>query len=153
MEEFSILNLRESIKSTGHNIRYFDDDFYIYDIFYHEVIAYPFKMDVYSCWICLEGEAHGIIDLIPYRLQRHSMVVNVPGELLEQYSVSKDFHAVGIVMSHKFMTNLGLPYSFKIDKMVRDSPMLRLTSNQFEAMMSYCSMVKKTVRDKTSIPN
>lgn len=148
MKEFSILNLRESIKNTGYNIRYFGNDFYVYDIYYHSLITYPFKIPFYSCWICLSGEADGIIDLIPYHLQRYSMAVNVPEQLLEQHTVSKDFHAVGIIMSHKFMTELGLPYSFKIDRMVRDNPIIELIPNQFDAMLSYCSMVKKLLEIK-----
>lgn len=150
MEDFSTLDLGESIGRTGSNIRSFGNDFYVYDIFFHRFITYPFKMDFYSCWICVEGEAYGVIDLMPYHLKRYSMAVNVPEQLLEQHSVSKDFYAVGIVMSRKFMTELGLPYSFKIDKMVRDNPVVELMPNQFDAMMSYCLMTKKLLETKRS---
>ena len=71
------------------------------------------------------------------------MVVNVPGQLLEQHSMSHDFKGTYIAMSREFIKGLGLPYNFQLDRVLRDSPEVDLHPKQLEALLTYCTMVRR----------
>ncbi|MGM9804009.1 MAG: helix-turn-helix domain-containing protein [Muribaculaceae bacterium] len=70
------------------------------------------------------------------------MVVHIPGQLIEQQYISPNFDAVFVSMTSAFVKSMGLPYSFQLDRMVRDNPVLSLMPGQFEAMTTYCKMAK-----------
>lgn len=148
MKTIEYLNLRRNIEINHKEVRNVGDDFYIYNVSYRSPIGYPFKIDEYGCCICLEGEAKGCIDLIPCSLKPSMMAINVPGQLLEQHSISNNFRGIGITMSQSFIKGLGFPYNFQLDRMLRESPILKLQPSQLEAILTYCSMVNKLLEVK-----
>ncbi|MGN0281624.1 MAG: helix-turn-helix domain-containing protein [Prevotella sp.] len=143
MNHLEHLDLLGSIEALHGERRALGDDFYIYEVTYSQQRGYPFRMDGYGCCICLEGGAEGNIDLMPCRLQPQQMAVNVPGQLLEQHSMSRDFRGIGIAMSNSFVQSLGLPYNFRLDLLLRDCPVLQLLPQQLDAMLIYCKMVHR----------
>lgn len=137
------INLKDYIEATHKEARTADGDFYIYEIVYQPQRNYPFKINEYACCICLEGEAKGCIDLMPCCLTPSTMAVNVPGQLLEQHSMSNNFKGIGIVMSQEFIKRLGLPYNFQLDKVLRKSPIIELQPSLLDALLMYYSMVHR----------
>lgn len=51
-------------------------------------------------------------------------------------------------MSNDFINSLGLPYNFQTYMLLQDNPVLDLQSGQLEAMISYCTMVRKVIENK-----
>lgn len=143
MRAIEQINLKEQIEASHDEARTSGTDFCIYEVTHRPQKSYPFKIDGYGCCICLEGTAEGCIDLMPCLLKPSAMAVNVPGQLLEQHEMSRDFKGVGLVMSSDFIKRLGLPYSFRLDRMLRESPVIELQPPQLEAMLAYCSMVRR----------
>lgn len=143
MEGTGLLDLCLSIESDRY-MECIKDDFYIGDISSAmSMVDYPFRTDMYICCICSNGESKGRIDLIPYTLKSLGMSINVPGQLLEQEFISSDFQGIYIFMSKGFVEGLGLPYNFQTYMSVQENPVLSLTEAQFDAMLSYCTMVRK----------
>lgn len=136
-------SLMESLERFHTEMVRAGEDFYIYDVFHTPQADYPFRMEEYGCCICLEGETRGSIDLMPCTMKASSMVVNVPGQLLERHFMSEDFRGIGIVMSREFIRGLGFPYNFELDRMLRESPVIDLQPSELEAMLSYCHMVRR----------
>lgn len=60
--------------------------------------------------------------------------------MVEQLSMSDDFKGIGVAMSHEFVTGLGLPYNFQLDRMLRNVPIISLQAAQLDAMLSYMRM-------------
>lgn len=143
MKTIEHLSLAECVCATYSEARMSGNDFCISEISYNPPINYPFKIEEYGCCICMEGEASGCIDLMPCGLKPATMVINVPGQLLEQHTMSNDFKGIEIVMSRDFIKGLGFPYNFRLDRMLRESPVLELQPKQLEAMLTYCSMVRR----------
>lgn len=143
MKTIEQVNLKDHIEAVHGEARSVGRDFYIYDVAHSPQRNYPFKIGEYGCCICLEGEAKGCIDLMPCHLKPSTMAINAPGQLLEQHAMSSDFKGVGIIMSREFIKGLGLPYSFQLDRMLRESPVIELLPSQLEAMLTYCSMVRR----------
>ncbi|MGN0068114.1 MAG: helix-turn-helix domain-containing protein [Prevotella sp.] len=135
------LSIAQFIASSREKAHVADQGFCISELTYRPQLDHPFQASDYSCCICLKGEARGTIGLIPYELKTSSMSIIVPGQLLEQHNMSKDFHAMCICMSKRFVKSLGVPYNFNLDKLLRQHPVIHLSTSQLESMMSYCHMV------------
>lgn len=148
MTHFKQLDLRESIKRAGYDMRSAGDDFFIYELHSMAVVDHPFKIDDYGCCICLEGEANGYIDLSPKQLHASSMAINVPGQLLEQGSMSSNFKAIGITMSRSFVSSFALPFNFQLDLMLRNNPIIPLQPAQLESLLAYCTMTRSLLEKK-----
>lgn len=140
---FEHLDLIHILKASHPDAMTSGDDFCICEISRLPQYDVPFKIQEYGCFICRQGEATGTIDLMPHHLKAGSMVVNVPGQLLEQHSVSRGFTGIYIAMSREFIKGLGLPYNFQLDRMLRESPKVDLHPMQLEALLNYCNMVRK----------
>lgn len=102
---------------------------------------------MYVCCICLQGESVGKINLSPYRLARAKMSINISGQILEQEFISDDFRGICIFMSDKFISSLGLPYNFETYMLLQDMPVLDLKPGQLDAMLSYCTMVRRVIEN------
>lgn len=137
------LNLRTAISKTGMKTAEAGDDFMVYEFSFCPVADYPFKIAEYGCLICLSGELVGSFDLQPVRQTPSTMVINVPGQLFEQQSMSSDFKGIGVAMSSEFVKGLGLPYNFHLDRMLKSVPVFHLRPSQLEAMLDYMRMVWK----------
>lgn len=148
MKGIDYLGVKERIGRIGQSVRQLEDDFYIYEITRCPSLGYPFKISEYSCYVCLEGESRVTIDLAPFALRASALAVNVPGQLLEQQATSDDFRAVGITMSPAFVKELGFPYNFQLDRMLRDAPILELQPSQLESILSYGTMVRRLLDTK-----
>ena len=114
-------------------------DFCISEVTRFPLIGSPFKVHEYGCFICLQGESDGSVDLMPYHLKKNSMMVNVPGQLMERHSITPDFKGVYIVMSSEFISGLGLPYNFQLYRRIREVPIVELHPMQLKAMLTYKS--------------
>lgn len=108
---------------------------------------YPFKTDMTVCCLCLHGEATGRINLSDCTFNAKSMFISVSRQILEVKSISHDFMGICILMSERFISNLGLPFNFIVHNSVLQQPVIRLTDRQFEAMMNYCRMVHRVLEE------
>lgn len=146
MKHNIVLTPRSFIKETG-NWEGIEDRLYIGDISPEtDLINYPFRTEWYICCICSAGESRGRINLIPYSLKGPGMSINIPGQLLEHGHMTDDFRGIYILMSTDFISELGLPYNFQTYMSVQETPILPLTENQHQAMLSYCSMVRRVIK-------
>ena len=144
MKNVISLYLSKFIEKNGH-IECIEDHFYIGNIspLQTSLADYPFRIDMYICCICSKGESRGRINLISYTLKGLGMSINVPGQLLENEFISNDFQGIYIFMSKDFVSGLGLPYNFQTYMSVQENPILSLTQAQFDAILSYYTMVHK----------
>ena len=148
MSIFEHINLIHILKEKHQEALTSGDDFCICEVSHLPLIDVPFKIHEYGCFICLQGEAEGSIDLIPYHLKAGNMIVNVPGQLLKQHSMTPDFKGTYVVMSREFIKGLGLPYNFQLDRMIRDSPVIDLQPKQQEALLTYSKMVRRLLEEE-----
>lgn len=142
MANIEKLSIMEYITPTKKGVMTEEGDFCICELTFHPQLDYPIKVSDYSCCICVEGRAKGVIGLMPYELRPSYMSINVPGQLLEQQWMSSDFRAVCICMTEGFIKGLGLLYNFHLNQMLKSHPMVELLQPQMEAIMSYRTIVE-----------
>ena len=148
MNIFEHINLIHILKESHKEAMALGDDFCICEVSQLPMMDVPFKIHEYSCFICLQGEADGHIDLTPFHLKAGSMIVNVPGQLLEQHNMTSDFKGTCVVMSSEFIKGLGLPYNFQLDRMLRESPVVVLQPKQLDALLIYGQMARKLLEEE-----
>lgn len=150
MKNIMTLDWRAKLKELE-NVDFIDDDFYIYRNATTKPKAYPFKMDMTICCICLKGEARGRIDMVPYEIKASAIAIIMPGQIMEHEFCTEDFEGVYILMSEKFNDSLQLPVRFSTFLSVRNNPVISLTLGQFEAIQTYYTMVQRVIRVKDNL--
>lgn len=123
------------------------DEFYIFESSNKRYSAYPFKTDVCLCCLCIQGEAEGRINLSDQSLRRQALLISMPGNILEITRVSDDFMCVCIIMTERFIANLGLPFKLGVHRSVLETPVVVLADRQFESMKNYCRMVRRVLKE------
>lgn len=139
----SHIDIRALIENRHHEAVCLEDNFYIFEVSYRPSPDAPFKISNYGCCICLKGKVEGLIDQMSVELEHGHVALNVPGQLLEQHTMSTDFQGIGIILSSQFVDSLRLPYNLDMSMMVRDRPIVKLNEPQQEALLSYCKMAKR----------
>ena len=142
-----LLDLRSEIKKNE-DAKSMGRDFYVLEMSKIDIEDHPFKIDMYICCICLNGESRGRINLKPYNIMASGISINLPGQLLEHEFISDDFKGLCIFMSKEFVGSLGLPYDFQINTLVQENPVLALGQEQLAAMLSYYTMVGNVIEDQ-----
>ena len=113
-------------------------------------VNYPFKVDVTTVIICTNGISEGTINLKPYRAEAPYFLVILPDQILEHKYFSEDFSGLFIVMSKKFTDSLAADVQNRIPLFlsVQDNPVIPLTEEELEAMVSYFQMLKRIVKSQ-----
>lgn len=140
MRKIALLDLPLEVRSRR-TVESVDDDFFIFDVSESKPPFHPFKINMYVCCICLRGKSRGKINLSPYNMESNMMSINVPGQIIEQEFMSDDFSCICVLMSERFVSGLGLPYNFQTYMALQECPILKLTSGQMKAMLSYSTMI------------
>ena len=111
---------------------------------------YPFKTDVTAAVICIKGTMTGSIDLKPYTTAGTCLVTILPGQILEYESISEDFIGLFIIMSSKFTDSLMLNANERLplSLSIRDNPIISLSDEALEGVITYFEMLKKVVQVK-----
>lgn len=142
------LNIRARLRDRKENVAQLNDEVFIFDVSPKPLLEHPFKLTTYGFCLCLQGETAGTIDLSPYRLQTGHLAINIPGQLISHTHTSSDFHGICMVMSPRFVEHLGLPYDFCMNRHFRENPIVKLQGGQFDALMTYCNMVRGLLEKK-----
>lgn len=142
MDRITLLDLPLDARNNR-SVQCIGDDFFIFDVTRKEFSSHPFKINMYVCCVCLCGESRGKINLSPCCMESGTMSVNIPGQILEQEFMSDDYHGICVFMSDRFVGSLGLPRNFQAYMALQECPILKLVPGQMEAILSYCTMVRR----------
>lgn len=137
------INVRIIEQNFRRNALYFKDDFAIFEVSEIPFVKYPFKVQTYGFCLCQKGRICGMIDLIPYEMKKGMVAVNIPGQLVMYDNISTDFKGIYVMMSPRFVNSLGLPYDFDLSNMAKETSVIDLSPEMFEALHTYCIMVSR----------
>lgn len=107
----------------------------------------PQIMDCYCGTLCHSGESTGMSNLRRFTLGSHSIAVALPGQIVQYESSSADFRATVISMSPSFVSSLGFPYDFNVNKMIEDNPINRFMQQEYEAALNLISMIAGVINN------
>ena len=106
---------------------------------------HPYRNPLVVVVYCTSGYGKGRINTHVYNLQRHSMMIVLPGQITELIDLSDDFQATYIIMSDEFVSSLGIGNTFSLNNIVASSPKTVLQDRAKEALESYLSMCRNLI--------
>lgn len=97
---------------------------------------------------CMSGTAVSRVDLLPVEFSKGGIAVLVPGQLVQPQSVSADFEAIVLILSQKFVEEMGFPYDFQFAVKLRDNPVLAdVSDNMRESVIDYFNAISRIMRE------
>ena len=111
---------------------------------------YPFKVDVTTAVICIQGSMKGSVNLVQYDTKGPCLFIVLADQIIQYDDFSNDFSGLFIVMSKKFTDNLliNIQERLPIFLSVQNNPSTFLNEEDLESMKAYFYMLQKTVRMK-----
>lgn len=106
---------------------------------------HPYRNPLLVAVYCTSGVGKGRVNTNIYNLQRHSMMIVLPGQITELIDLSDDFKAIYIIMSDEFVSGLGIGNTFSLNNIVASSPKMVLQDRAKEALESYLSMCRNLI--------
>lgn len=113
---------------------------------------HPYRNPLVVAVYCTSGVGKGRVNTQIYDLQRHSMMIVLPGQMTELIDLSPDFQATYIIMSDEFVSSLGIGNTFSLGNIVASSPKVLLQDRAKEAFESYLSMCRNLIPTESN-PN
>ena len=132
------------------NLRTSGGEFQICEINVSDLSLYPHIMENYTLIICHSGESSVSCNLRPCTISKGVFFINIPGQILNYEAVSKDFSCTAVILSPAFMSSLGFPYNFEINRMIEANPVISLAENEYTACLGYCRMVTAIIKSNRS---
>ena len=111
---------------------------------------YPFKIDVTTAIICLNGTMKGHVNTDYYEANAPCLFVIYPEQILQYESFSEDFSGLFIIMSKRFLNDLSLnaQESFSTWLSVKQNACIPLEERSLKSMMNYFNMMKDCIQIK-----
>ena len=109
---------------------------------------YPFKADVTTTIICINGKTEGSINLKHYVTEGPCLITILPGQIMTYKSISEDFEGLFLIMSSKFTDSLLFNIQDRLPLLlsVRDNPAIPIDGETLKGMISYFDMLKRVIR-------
>lgn len=121
-------------------------EFQICEINVSDLPLYPHIMENYTLTICHSGESSGSCNLRQCTIKKGVFSINMPGQIIHYEAVSQDFSCTAIMLSPTFMSSLGFPYNFEINRLIEANPVTSLSENEYTACLGYCRMVTAIIK-------
>lgn len=123
------------------NLSTSEGEFQICEINASDPPLYPYIMEKYTLIICHSGESSVSCNLRPCIIKKGVFSINMPGQIIHYEVVSQDFSCTAVMLSPTFMSSLGFPYNFEINRLIEAHPVISLTENEYTACLGFCRMV------------
>lgn len=108
---------------------------------------YPFKVDMTVGLICLSGKADGYINLKPYSGIAPSMTIILPDQILQHKYISEDFAGLFIIMSKRFIDNLGMRLDTSLFMSINNNPVVPLSDANLQSTVTYYTLLKDAIKN------
>lgn len=133
------------------------DDFFISDIHYDEgmdIIRTPCRFDGFMALFCLEGSLEVEVNLKNYRVDKNSVIINVPGNICRVSGIQgdgsdNDIHILVIAVSRFFLTESRLDFVklFNDSIDILNNPCFGMEDSEMEVFMHYYGLVLDLLRE------
>ncbi|MDR1199963.1 MAG: helix-turn-helix domain-containing protein, partial [Prevotellaceae bacterium] len=112
------------------------------------VLNFPFKLDVMTAVICLNGTMQGNVNMQSYEFQAPTVMVILPDQIISAGMFSEDFSGLFIVMSRKFINdmNVNVKESLSLNLTLRQKPWIPLNEKGVNALVRYFDVLKEAMR-------
>ena len=137
------------------------DDVFIADFYLNDnqpLINYPFKPEGYVALFCVEGCLSIDINLNTYILEKNTLIINIPGNILRiSNKTSHSAHVYVVAMSEDFFSSTAVDFThlFNESMTLLSNPCITLSKKHVDILTHYIyiggSVAKMEIRNKNAI--
>lgn len=132
----------------------YGNDFYIsHNPLYSVQYDHPYMQNLCVALICHGGYATGAVDLQPYRLNPGTMLIVLPGQIMQGYEMSPDFKGTYIFMSEAFLLGLNIGEAYRFHSSIEKNPCIPLDERLSRAIQGYIDMCRSLIEIADINPN
>ncbi len=106
----------------------------------------PYRMKYILVAICHEGSGFGAVNLRSFRLQKNSLLIVLPSQIIQSYEVSPDFKGSFILVSERFLSLLGQGDAYLFYKNTEGNPFYQLDEGMAGIFRSYIDLLHKLLQ-------
>lgn len=112
----------------------------------------PYKLKQVLAVLCHQGNGYGAVNLRPIHLQKNSLLIALPSQIVESQKVDEDFKGTFLVLSERFLsrTNIGDAYLFL--RNVQTNPVYQLDDNTASVFSSLTDLSCKLILSSNNKP-
>lgn len=133
---------------------YIDDDFVILKGFNQKppVQEHPKRMEMGVFGICLQGSSQIEINLNTYTLEKNTVIIVYPGDIVSGRKMSDDFNAIFIAISSTFLDGVTgpLPVQFPVLLHLKKHPLIKITGHDVANLQSYYDFIRAQFRNTSN---
>lgn len=118
----------------------------------HFLFDHPFSFDGIVFGICMKGKARAKIDFKEYNVEKDSIIIILPGHILELLEQSEDFFIELLTFSDEFVIDMPLPKDLQIVKKIALNPVINALENNINTLIDYHSFIIKTFETRKDSP-
>lgn len=151
MKRVEVPTLNMSYIENIPKIDFIDNDFIIFNgINEAPLYDYPSHIDATIVAVCLKGNIHFGINMQEYHIKANSLVVILPGQIVQLYEHSDDFAGLFLGMSREFSKDTILSVQKLLSALlyVKDHPCTELTEDDIKCISQYHTMLWEKVKMK-----
>lgn len=145
------LNLKNAISRISKtSLNFLGNDLMLFSDFSEVPIPKrAFKMDCTFVVICRSGSAKFALNTIERQIETNDIILVNTNETVERVSISDDFNAFTIFISHNFMDDIIMHYEDISSLLLfsREHPILHLSDDDAKAFQEYYQILKYRIDD------
>ncbi|MCI1784626.1 MAG: helix-turn-helix domain-containing protein [Bacteroidales bacterium] len=135
------------------------DDFFVFDVSKYDdsmkMLRYPCRFEGYLAIFCLSGEVMLDVDLNTFEVKEHSLVINVPGNIVKVSEFNEDdpssSHFIIVAMSSDFMSSIKMDFSRLFSESITflDNPCITLSDSETDICYRYLDLISTILKNAT----
>ena len=91
---------------------------------------FPVKAEVYTLFICMEGDVNIIIGSKKYQMMKNDICVIFPGDILQIRKMSRNFNGYVIALVSSFVYNVNIPSSTSIYLYIKENRCISVSDKE-----------------------
>lgn len=143
-----VTNISKYILNKGEYDRIGDDIILMYSPYNKEGYDRPFRSDMLTFALIVEGGLECSIDLIDYKVNSSGCLIILPSMIVERIRFSDDFKGIFLLMSRKIVSGLEADNSFNLVISIAEKPLIELDPGSIDALRNYLSMIRGIIRQE-----
>lgn len=150
----SVITISELILRKLNNISDYKGQIAISELKDISLFKYPCHLQAITVLICMRGTMRGSINLHPYKLQRNTVLINLPGNII-QIDSTNDLDAYAVLISMEFLQSLNLEVFSRAQYLIdiKNNNSFSMPNSERQWFMAYLGLLRHIIGDANTSPD
>lgn len=112
----------------------------------------PYKLKQVLVVLCRQGNGYGAVNLRPIHLQKNSLLIALPSQIVESQKVDEDFKGTFLVLSERFLSRINLGDAYLFLRNVQVNPVYQLDEKTASVFRSLADLSYNLILSSENSP-